>query len=69
MSNAVLAVLRGVIDMHVLSGPSPYPRRFLHNEAAQDGWDRLGMRAMVVKSPTHNPVMDVLAQANQLAWG
>ncbi|WP_226367507.1 DUF6282 family protein [Pseudonocardia sp. ICBG162] len=67
MSDAVLAALRGLIDMHVHSGPSPYPRRFLHYEAAQDGWDRLGMRAMVVKSHHHNTVMDVLAQANQLA--
>lgn len=67
MSDAVAAALRGLIDMHVHSGPSPFPRRFLHYEAAQDGWDRLGMRAMVVKSHHHSTVMDVLAQANQLA--
>ena len=66
MSDAIIAALHGVIDMHTHSGPSPYPRRFLHYEAAQDGWDRLKMRAMVVKSHHHNTVMDVLAQANQL---
>ncbi|MCZ2847810.1 DUF6282 family protein [Modestobacter sp. VKM Ac-2978] len=67
MSDAIVKALDGLIDMHVHSGPSPFPRRVLHYEAAQDGWDRLRMRAMVVKSHHHNTVMDVLAQAHHLA--
>lgn len=67
MSDAVVSALRGLVDMHVHSGPSPYPRRFLHHEAARDGWERLRMRAMVVKSHHHSTVMDLHAQAHQLA--
>lgn len=60
---AIAKVLDGMIDMHCHSGPSPFPRRFLHYEAAQDAHERLNMRAIVVKSHHHNTVMDVLAQA------
>jgi hypothetical protein len=49
-SSAITSVLAGMIDMHCHSGPSPFPRRFDHAEAAQDGHERLQMRAMVVKS-------------------
>ncbi|WP_326835272.1 DUF6282 family protein [Amycolatopsis rhabdoformis] len=66
MSQAAVRALHGLIDMHTHSGPSPFPRRFLHHEAARDGWDRLGMRAMVAKSHHHNTVMDILAQADRL---
>ncbi|MBL1118456.1 hypothetical protein JK364_39745 [Streptomyces sp. 110] len=63
---AVAAVLDGLIDMHVHSGPSPFPRRFDHVEAAQDG-ARIGMRAMVAKSHHHNTQMDILAMKGRLA--
>jgi hypothetical protein len=66
MSPAIAAVLDGLVDMHVHSGPSPFPRRFDHVEAAQDG-ARIGMRAMVAKSHHHNTQMDVLAMKGRLA--
>ncbi|AGP61209.1 hypothetical protein M271_49235 [Streptomyces rapamycinicus NRRL 5491] len=63
---AVAAVLDGLVDMHVHSGPSPFPRRFDHVEAAHDG-ARIGMRAMVAKSHHHNTQMDILAMKGRLA--
>jgi hypothetical protein len=57
---AIASVLDGLVDMHVHSGPSPFPRRFDHVEAAEDG-ARIGMRAMVAKSHHHNTQMDILA--------
>ncbi|GAB3561783.1 DUF6282 family protein [Amycolatopsis endophytica] len=63
---AIAAVLDGLVDMHVHSGPSPFPRRFDHVEAAQDG-ARIGMRAMVAKSHHHNTQMDVLAMKGRLS--
>ncbi|MGW4527251.1 DUF6282 family protein [Amycolatopsis sp. NPDC004378] len=63
---AIATVLDGLADMHVHSGPSPFPRRFDHVEAAQDG-ARIGMRAMVAKSHHHNTQMDILAMKGRLA--
>lgn len=63
---AIASVLDGVVDMHVHSGPSPFPRRFDHVEAAQDG-ARIGMRAMVAKSHHHNTQMDILAMRGRFA--
>lgn len=63
---AIASVLNGLVDMHVHSGPSPFPRRFDHVEAAQDG-ARIGMRAMVAKSHHHNTQMDLLAMKGRLA--
>jgi hypothetical protein len=63
---AIASVLNGLVDMHVHSGPSPFPRRFDHVEAAQDG-ARIGMRAMVAKSHHHNTQMDILAMKGRLA--
>lgn len=63
---AIATVLDGLVDMHVHSGPSPFPRRFDHVEAARDG-ARIGMRAMVAKSHHHNTQMDVLAMKGRLA--
>jgi len=63
---AIAAVLDGLVDMHVHSGPSPFPRRFDHVEAAQDG-ARIGLRAMVAKSHHHNTQMDLLAMKDRLA--
>ncbi|WP_331254387.1 DUF6282 family protein [Streptomyces halstedii] len=62
---AVAKVLDGLVDMHVHSGPSPFPRRFDHVEAAEDG-ARVNMRAMVAKSHHHNTQMDVLAMRGRL---
>lgn len=63
---AIATVLDGLVDMHVHSGPSPFPRRFDHVEAAQDG-ARIGMRAMVAKSHHHNTQMDILAMKGRFA--
>ncbi|MFL6127388.1 DUF6282 family protein [Actinophytocola sp.] len=63
---AIASVLDGLVDMHVHSGPSPFPRRFDHVEAARDG-ARIGMRAMVAKSHHHNTQMDILAMKGRLA--
>lgn len=67
MSQAITKILSGIVDMHCHSGPSPFPRRFDHVQAAQDGAERLQMRAMVVKSHHHNTVMDLLAMKDRLA--
>ena len=64
---AVVSALEGLIDMHCHSGPSPFPRRFDHADAAADGWERLRMRGLVVKSHHHNTQMDVLSMAPRLA--
>ncbi|MET7399350.1 DUF6282 family protein [Dactylosporangium sp. NPDC005572] len=66
MTNAIATILSGLVDMHCHSGPSPFPRRFDHVEAAQDGAQRLRMRAMVAKSHHHNSVMDLLAMKDRL---
>ncbi|HZP96464.1 MAG TPA: DUF6282 family protein [Candidatus Limnocylindria bacterium] len=58
-------ILEGAIDMHCHSGPSPFPRRMDHVEAARMA-DSVGMRAIVVKSHHHPTVMDVRAMAPQL---
>lgn len=63
---AIASVLDGLVDMHVHSGPSPFPRRFDHVEAAEDG-ARIGLRAMVAKSHHHNTQMDILAMKGRLA--
>lgn len=65
--SAITQALWGIVDMHCHSGPSPFPRRFDHAEAAWDGQERLGMRAMVAKSHHHNTVMDLLAMSGRLA--
>ena len=65
-SSAISTVLRGSIDLHCHSGPNPFPRRFDHAEAALDA-ERLGMRAILVKSHHHNTVMDLLAMGDRLA--
>ena len=59
---AVLKVLNGAVDLHCHSGPSPFPRRLNHVEAAYHG-ARIGMRAILVKSHHHNTVMDLLAMS------
>lgn len=58
-------LLRGSVDLHCHSAPSPFPRRFDHAGAARDA-ESLGMRGILVKSHHHSTVMDVLAMAPQL---
>lgn len=57
---ALLKVLDGAVDLHVHSGPSPFPRRLNHVEASYDA-ARINMRAILIKSHHHNTVMDLLA--------
>jgi hypothetical protein len=58
-------ILDGAIDMHCHSGPSPFPRKIDHVEAAKQA-EAAGMRAIVVKSHHHSTVMDVRAMAPML---
>jgi len=62
---ALLNVIRGAVDLHTHSGPSPFPRRLDHVEASHDA-ARLGMRAILIKSHHHNTVMDLLAMRGLL---
>jgi len=64
-SPALLKVLDGAVDLHVHSGPSPFPRRLNHVEASYDA-ARINMRAILIKSHHHNTVMDLLAMEEQL---
>jgi hypothetical protein len=64
-SPALLKVLDGAVDLHVHSGPSPFPRRLNHVEASYDA-ARINMRAILIKSHHHNTVMDLLAMEAQL---
>lgn len=66
MASAIEKVLSGMVDMHCHSGPSPFPREFNHAAAAWDAYERLQMKAIVVKSHHHNTVMDILAMEPQL---
>lgn len=63
--SALDQVLNGAIDLHCHSGPSPFPRRIDHVEAARQA-KQAGMRAIVVKSHHHNTVMDLLAMRPRL---
>ncbi len=65
-SPALLKVLHGAVDLHVHSGPSPFPRRLNHVEASYDA-ARIGLRAILIKSHHHNTVMDLLAMRDLLA--
>jgi len=65
-TGALDRILEGAIDMHCHSGPSPFPRKMDHVEAARQA-ESAGMRAIVVKSHHHPTVMDVRAMAPQLA--
>lgn len=65
-SGALDRILEGAVDMHCHSGPSPFPRRMDHVEAARMA-ESEGMRAIVVKSHHHPTVMDVRAMEPQLA--
>ncbi|TPW77552.1 DUF6282 family protein [Schumannella soli] len=66
VSPALLKVLDGAVDLHVHSGPSPFPRRINHVEASYDA-ARINLRALLIKSHHHNTVMDLLAMRDLLA--
>lgn len=65
VASALDRILDGAIDLHCHSGPSPFPRRIDHVEAARQA-ESVRMRAIVVKSHHHSTVMDVRAMAAQL---
>jgi hypothetical protein len=52
-------LVRGTVDLHFHSAPSPFPRRMDPVEAAHH-FDEHGFKAVVLKSHHHNTVMDVL---------
>jgi hypothetical protein len=52
-------LIRGTVDLHFHSAPSPFPRRMDPVEAAHH-FDEHGFKAVVLKSHHHNTVMDVL---------
>ena len=58
-------ILEGAVDLHCHSGPSPFPRRMDHVEAARMA-ESVGMAAIVVKSHHHPTVMDVRAMEPHL---
>lgn len=64
-SPALIKVLDGAVDLHVHSGPSPFPRKLNHVEASYDA-ARINMRAILIKSHHHNTVMDLLAMRDLL---
>ncbi|HWL02810.1 MAG TPA: DUF6282 family protein [Microbacteriaceae bacterium] len=64
--SAVDALLKGAIDIHTHSGPSPMPRRINHVEAAQQAAEA-GFRAILVKCHYHSTVTDILSMEAQLA--
>ncbi|HEV8672018.1 MAG TPA: DUF6282 family protein [Candidatus Limnocylindria bacterium] len=64
-NGALDRILEGAVDMHCHSGPSPFPRRMDHVEAARMA-ESVGMRAIVVKSHHHPTVMDLRAMAPRL---
>jgi Family of unknown function (DUF6282) len=56
----VRRILRGGVDLHVHTAPSPMPRQIDAVDAARQA-DELEMRAVVVKSHHHATVMEVQA--------
>ncbi|HEU5348168.1 MAG TPA: DUF6282 family protein [Ktedonobacterales bacterium] len=56
----VRRILRGGVDLHVHTAPSPMPRIIDAVDAARQA-DELEMRAIVIKSHHHSTVVDVLA--------
>lgn len=64
MSVAMLErLLKGGVDMHCHSGPSPFPRRADHLEMARH-YAAAGFRGLVVKSHHHSTAFDVAALRN-----
>src|SRR6187431_322226 len=57
---AVASILEGGVDLHIHTGPSPFPRRIDVVDAARQARS-VGMKAIVAKSHHHATVIDVLA--------
>jgi hypothetical protein len=53
-------LIKGTVDLHYHSGPSPFPRRLDPAESARH-YDDYGFKAVVYKSHHHNTVMDILS--------
>lgn len=60
MTAAIDELLRGGVDLHCHSGPSPFPRRVDHLDVARH-YAELGFRAVVAKSHHHCTAFDVAA--------
>lgn len=60
MTAAVDQLLRGAVDLHLHPGPSPFPRRIDHLEAARH-YEEAGFRAFVAKSHHHCTAFDIAA--------
>ncbi len=60
MVTEVDELLRGAVDLHYHSGPSPFPRRMDVVDAAKL-YDEAGFAAAVMKSHHHSTVFEVLA--------
>lgn len=56
----VSELLRGAVDLHYHSGPSPFPRKMDVAQAAQH-YDDAGFKGVVMKSHHHSTVMEILA--------
>ncbi len=61
----VSELLRGAVDLHYHSGPSPFPRKMDVAQAAKH-YDEAGFRAVVMKSHHHSTVMEILALRSTL---
>lgn len=62
----VAELLRGAIDLHLHSGPSPLPRKLDHVEATRRA-AAVGMRALLMKDHHHPTVFDLLAAREALS--
>jgi hypothetical protein len=60
MADAADELIKGAVDLHYHSAPSPFPRKLDPAEAARH-YAEAGFRAVVLKSHHHNTVMDVLS--------
>jgi Family of unknown function (DUF6282) len=58
--SAIDSLLKGAVDLHFHSHPSPFPRAMDAAEAAER-YDAAGFRAVVMKSHHHSTVMEILA--------
>ena len=56
----VTELLRGAVDLHYHSGPSPFPRKMDVAQAAKH-YNDAGFRAVAMKSHHHSTVMEILA--------
>ena len=65
MTSEASELLRGAVDLHYHSGPSPFPRKMDVAQAAVD-YDAAGFRAVVMKSHHHSTVMEILALQSTL---